>query len=485
MDSIITYLLLYNHFLLQQISQLLLFIAKHIPLRQWAFDDSKSPEYQKFKVDRFPKIVFFEKQDYLFLIDYYLHKYGKLLKPVCRRKGKSVPTTICCPRCGATHDYLYDNNGGNGQYRCKVCSLKFNEDHHADKPMIFKCPYCGRTLECVKTKKDYFIHKCRNQRCSYYLKNLKKMPSDIPQDERFKYKLHYIFRQPAKDLFKMDRSLFPRWFTGFKYRKNNAYIMGLCLSYHVNLGLSLRKTSQALLDIHNIHVSHTMVGNYAKTAAVVIKPFVDSFDYKPSKSLTADETYIKIKGVKAYVWFIMDAVSRSILGYCASPTRSLAPCIQTMTMAFDKFKDFPGKNLLFVADGYPVYPLAANMFKLHNNMDFDITQVIGLTNDDAVSEQFRPLKQIVERLNRTFKASYRVKCGFENPEGASYGLALWVAYYNFLRPHMLYKWRRPLNLVDELSNAKNMPEKWQLLLFLGQKTILDIQQYEVNSPPVS
>lgn len=56
MDSIITYLLWYNQYLLRIISQLLLFIAKYIPLKQWAFEDSHSPECQKFKVDKLPNI---------------------------------------------------------------------------------------------------------------------------------------------------------------------------------------------------------------------------------------------------------------------------------------------------------------------------------------------------------------------------------------------------------------------------------------------
>jgi len=64
----------------------------------------------------------------------------------------------------------------------------------------------------------------------------------------------------------------PKWATSFKYKKNNAYIMGLCLTYRVNLKLSLRQTVQALKEIHNIDVSHTMVNNYAKTAAVIIRP---------------------------------------------------------------------------------------------------------------------------------------------------------------------------------------------------------------------
>ena len=84
-----------------------------------------------------------------------------------------------------------------------------------------------------------------------------------------------------------------------------------------------------------------MVSIYAKTAAAIVKPFVDSFDYKPSNYLAADETYVKVKGVKHYVWFIMDALKKSILGYQVSGTRDVGPCILAMRMAFSKFKTFP------------------------------------------------------------------------------------------------------------------------------------------------
>ena len=69
----------------------------------------------------------------------------------------------------------------------------------------------------------------------------------------------------------------------------------------MNLGLSLRKTAETMCEIHNINISHTMVASYARTAAVLIKPFVDAYDYNPSNDLSADETYIKIKGLKGYV----------------------------------------------------------------------------------------------------------------------------------------------------------------------------------------
>lgn len=87
--------------------------------------------------------------------------------------------------------------------------------------------------------------------------------------------------------------------------------------------------------------------------------------------------------------------------------RGVGPCIMTMRMAFQNLKSLP-ENFRFIADGYSAYPLAAQQFVLREDdpLKFDITQVIGLTNDDPVTTEFRPFKQMVERLNRTFKSSY-------------------------------------------------------------------------------
>jgi len=224
-------------------------------------------------------------------------------------------------------------------------------------------------------------------------------------------------------------------------------------------------------DIHNVRISHTMVANYAKAAAVFVKPLVDNFNYKLSETFIADETYIKVHGKKGYVWLIMDAVSRSVIGYRVSDNRGVGPCILAMRLAFRNVK-FISKNFKFIADGYSAYPLAAQQFALHEDepLHFDITQVIGLTNDDAVSKEFRPFKQIIERLNRTFKSSYRSTCGYETFDGANYSVSLWVAYYNFLRPHPVSNWK-PLNVIDTLSGADTMQDKWQLLIFLGQQTV--------------
>ena len=208
----------------------------------------------------------------------------------------------------------------------------------------------NQSLVRIKSKKVFVIHKC-----SYYLRAKKKVSKNISHNKLSRYKLHYIYREFIVDFFNVSLDSLPDNSSGLKFIGQSAYIMGLCLTYYVNLKLSLKETSQAMKEIHNVYVSHTTVANYAKTAVIMIKPFTDRFDFEPSNSLSADKTYIKL----------------------------------------------PDK-LTFVADGYRAYPLAAQQFE-RNNIDhkFKIIQVIGLKNVDDVSIKFRPLKQMIERLNRT------------------------------------------------------------------------------------
>lgn len=48
------------------------------------------------------------------------------------------------------------------------------------------------------------------------------------------------------------------------------------------------------------------------------------------------------------------------------------------------------QNFKFIADGYVAYPLASQQFALHvgNPLDFNVTQVIGPSNNNAVSKSF-------------------------------------------------------------------------------------------------
>lgn len=178
----------------------------------------------------------------------------------------------------------------------------------------------------------------------------------------------------------MDLNLLPKNASSLKFNKFESHVMSLCLTLRVNLVLSLRKTSQTLKDIYNIQISHQQIANYCKTASLCVKPFVDNYDYSAGNTFTADETYIKVRGIKTYIWFIMDAARQSMIGYRVSYNRVAGHCIMAMHMAFRHFKKLP--------------------------------------------KEFRPFKQMIERLNRTYKASYRKTNGFDNIDGTNYDLAL-------------------------------------------------------------
>ena len=92
--DIILYLLQFIQYQHKQICWLLNFICRYIPLKQWAFDDSHSPKYQKFKIDELPLITDF-RQDWTYkdLIPYYEKRYGKKIRPVSRRSECDIPDT--------------------------------------------------------------------------------------------------------------------------------------------------------------------------------------------------------------------------------------------------------------------------------------------------------------------------------------------------------------------------------------------------------
>lgn len=400
--DIILYLIQLIQHLYKQNCWLVLFICKYIPLKQWAYDDSKSPAYQKFKIDELPRIISYE-QDWKWndLITYYEQRYGKTIKPTFRRVECDIPDDCTCPVCNAPRPYLTWNDGKKkSQIRCKVCLNLHSpsDDSRFSKTHKLRCPHCSRILEPIKNRKHFIIHKCKNSKYPFYLHNLKKVKKEYLSEEKCKYKLHYIYREFTIDFFRMDLNSLPKNASSLKFSKFDKDVMGLCLTYKVNLGLSLRKTAEALKEIHGIHISHQQVANYCKTAAICIKPFTDNYDYGVGKT--------------------------------------------------------------FIADGYSAYPLDAQQFcrESEGKINFDTTQVIGLTNDDAVSTEFRPLKQMIERLNRTYKQSYRPTNGFSNIDGANYDRALWATYYNFLRTRKEFKYKPPVQ-DSGLAMAGNMPGK--------------------------
>ena len=450
-------------------------LGKSVPRAQ--FDEPVNKPYRKLEVDDMPVIETLEKLDYQELLKDYQATHDKELKPVRRRKNSvvNVPTTMTCPKCSAPAAYLYANNGDKGQYQCKVCACLFSKQNRYLKEAVLKCPHCLITLEKIKERKDFYVFKCKNDNCSYYQKKLRQMTKE--EKKRFKqdpqaFKVRYIFREFHFDFKPLSKDTPEKPKVDLSRIYVSSHTLGLILTYHVNYGLSARKTAALMFDVHQVKVSHQTILNYMNSVALITKPFVDHFPYELSNSFCGDETYIRVKGRWHYLFFFFDAVKKIILSYPVSPNRDTLSAIKALDQVFQKFKEIP-EDLMFVVDGNPIYILAQHYFAQHG-IHFDIHKVIGLTNDDPVSKEHRPLKQIIERLNRTFKGNYRATTGFGSQAGSVSYVTLFVAYFNFLRPHASLEYKVPV-IIPELKKMPNMPDKWTKLITMSQDFLAEKQ----------
>jgi transcription elongation factor Elf1 len=307
MQNIITWLLVliqYQNEVIKYLS-IMLFGKNYHPKSEKCTDK----KYTMLSVDHMPV---FEKPAITKIYDSTALIAERSIKPVKNRGGKVVPADTVCPYCGASHEYLYDNNGGKGQFLCKVCGSTFFPQVPAKQDHAY-CPFCSQKLSLIKKRKTFDVYRCGNPHCSYRRKKL--------------------------------------------------------------------------------------------------------------------------------------SVINDVLV---------------------KLTEIP-QNLNLITDGNPIYLLAQQWFAQHG-IYFDITQVIGLTNDDDVSKEFRPLKQIIERLNRTFKGNYKPTGGFGAEFGAISSVVLFVAYFNFLRPHSKLDNNVPV-LIPELNTLPNMPAKWLMLIKMSEDYI--------------
>ena len=471
MQQIITFLLVLVQYQSQIINILcvLLFGSGFTPKPEKCIDK----KYDKLSVDPLP--IFGEPPirqvwQYTVLLENYRLAHGKELRPVKRRGGKPVPADVVCPYCGAPHDYLKDNNGGRGQFGCKVCGSKFSirKPSKDDEPY---CPFCYSKLVLIKKRKSFDIFRCNSIYCSYRKKNISSMSPE--QKALFKksphaFKLRFIYRKFNFNFTPLSKANEYVPLVDLPDITASPHVLGLILTYRVNYGLPLRKTAAIMYDIHNVKVSHQTIANYCNAVAPRVKPFVDHFPYELSNSFCGDETYVKVGGRWHYIFFFFDAVKKIILSYRVRRYRDYQSAILAVNDVLVKLPEIP-ENLNLITDGNPIYLIARQWFAQHG-INFDVTQVIGLTNDDPVSEEFRPLKQIIERLNRTFKGNYKSTTGYGADLGAISSVTLFVAYFNFLRPHSALDNKVPA-LIPELDTLPNMPAKWLRLIKMSEDYI--------------
>ena len=467
MSKIITLLIEFLNRINKLIWKIIIFLSKFIKVDDVIINNKPTDErYRLFKVDDQPIIEPFVKLE---------HKNYKQLikdnniKPINRRKNLNL--NVHCPCCGAPKEYIYDNNGKQTQFECKVCSHIFAYNPNKINDVTLRCPHCRHTLTKRVSREDYDVYVCKNNNCKYYLNNLASLT--LANKEKYKenptlFKMHYIYRKFNIDLPTLTKDYrdFVKQPVDLSKIYSSQYILGLCLTYHVNYGLSYRQTSSILKDIHEVDISYKTVENYCKSVSPTIQALLEFYPYELSDTIAADETYIKILRKTAYIFFYFDAIKKIVTSYRVFEKRDSLSSIKAAYSTLSKYDKLP-ESLKVISDGNPIYNVAVQYWT-QNGLPFNLYQVIGLTNQDDISKEYRSQKQIIERFNRTLKYYYRPKGGFTSLDNANNYMVLFATCSNFLKPNKALGWKTPVQL-PELDGIENMPNKWIELIKLASE----------------
>ena len=442
--------------------------------------EDRPPHYRQFRVDPTLPLVLSpnpksEVPDWHELQRQHEEEFGKRISIVRRRAGVSVAPEKChCQHCKAPARYLYLNNGKLGsQVLCKICKRTTpTSQSRRESKSRYWCPHCGNALFLWKEDGICTAYKCPNKHCPVYERNLATLTAEEramrTDGNTSQFKLHYLFREyhfASEELAVARPEHAP---VDLNRIHNNLHTVGLCLTFSVSFGLSARMTAEALKRVFDIPISHQTVINYINASASYLSGFVDANCPAPKGTCAADETYIKIEGLTHYTWFLIEQNRSAICGYNLSNSRETEPALSLLNSAYGPPDSPKCATAELVTDGLPSYDSAVVAYntaaRQHSDQDVLTKRtVIGLRNLDPESEAYRSFKQLVERLNRTYKFHTRPRAGFKQFDGVVALTTLFVAFYNFMRPHGRLKANPPVPLTC-LHGERLYPKMWVELL---------------------
>ena len=79
-------------------------------------------------------------------------------------------------------------------------------------------------------------------------------------------------------------------------------------------------------DLYGINISHTTINTYCNMASSLVYSINSTKTDKISNQIVGDETYIKVKGKKHYVWILYDLKYENIVAYHISEKRDFNAC---------------------------------------------------------------------------------------------------------------------------------------------------------------
>lgn len=207
---------------------------------------------------------------------------------------------------------------------------------------------------------------------------------------------------------------------GFKKMKSERELITCCIDLYMN-GMSLRKIEQHINQFSQNKVTYRSIHNWILKYAVMVKPFIDSFQFNLSRIYHADEIFLNCKGKRKYYWDIIDKGTRMLIATHYSDDRNS----KNARILFLKVKNRP---LSIFTDGLHSYRKAFNKVFYSRYKERKVEYVRLKADKDKRNN-------IVERIQGTIRERVKVMRSFKNDNSAKLILDLFVVWYNAIRNH--------------------------------------------------
>jgi len=307
-----------------------------------------------------------------------------------------------CRKCN--NNQLFSKYGkdkfGNQKYLCKVCNYQFapSSNPQIGRRLHPPCPNCGKQSFLHHDYRDYSNYRCGDKKCNH----------------------SFFTPKPTAKLPPSMSALVGKH--NFKRMRHSVFLIFTALTMSFIGKSSSRNIALIFRMLYNINVSHVTIAAWCKKFA----PLLDNIALKliPSMNFNsdewhADETVVKINGVKHYIWFIIDSETRFVLGFHLSPHRDSQQAHTIMNHAHQL-----GKPRSIVSDRYSAYNVPVKCFFPEANHIR-----VESFNDDISNN-------LIESFHGQFKAWYKTKRGFNSFDSANSTISAFIFFFNFIRPHM-------------------------------------------------
>jgi transposase-like protein/DNA-directed RNA polymerase subunit RPC12/RpoP len=332
-----------------------------------------------------------------------------------------------CPKCNnSSNFYRYGKDYfGYQKYLCRNCNHQFAPDNPNSKPKreYPRCPVCGKASFLHHDYQYYSNFRCGDKNCYH----------------------SFFVHKPTNILPPSMSKLFGK--TDFKrMRYPVSVIIQVLVMFYIG-NSSFRKIAFMLHLLHNIKLSHTTVSNWCRNFAPLFDnialELIPALDFS-SDEWHADETVVKINGIKHYIWFIIDSETRFVLGFHLSPRRD-------SPQAFSLFNSVKhlGKPSSLVSDRYTAYKQP-------------VKSVLRVSHIRVASFKDDISNNLIESFNKQFKTWYKSKQGFNSFDSANNLISLFVFFYNFVRPHSALDDLTPAQVAG-LNLSKRQKHKYYLV----------------------